>query len=105
MLKVENFQEEKLTEDFEEVASFFQGSNVKAIYIFGDNDAKYPDSDIDDDHTRNSMASPLYLQEREAGASLLQVYRLQKRKLVSWCTVNFSKYGEARRLDVTKAQI
>ena len=42
VLKVENFQEEKLTKDFEEVTSFFQGSNVKTVYILGDNDAKYP---------------------------------------------------------------
>ena len=32
----------RLTEDFLEVTSFFQGSNVKTIYILGDNDAKYP---------------------------------------------------------------
>ena len=32
----------------------------------------------------------------EASASLLQVYHSQKRKLVSTCTVNFSKYGETR---------
>ena len=65
-----------------------------STYILGDNDAKYPDAEIDDEHTRNSLASPLYLQEREASASLLQVYHSQKRKLVSRCTVNFSKYGE-----------
>ena len=68
-------------------------------------DAKYTDSEIDDEHTRNSLASPLYLQEREASADLLQVYHLPKRMLFSWCTVNFRKYGETRRLDVTKAQI
>ena len=74
MLKVEELSRRKLTEDFEEVTSFFQGSNVKTDYIIGDNDAKYPDAEIDDEHTRNSLASPLYLQEREASASLLQVY-------------------------------
>ena len=72
--KVEELSRRKLTEDFEEVTSFFQGSNVKTVYIIGDNDAKYPDAEIDDEHTRNSLASPLYLQEREASASLLQVY-------------------------------
>ena len=65
-------------------------------YNLGDNEAKYPDAEIDDEHTRNSLASPLYIQEREASASLLQVYHSQKRKLVSRCTVNFSKYGETR---------
>ena len=74
MLKVEELSRRRLTEDFEEVTSFFQGSNVKTVHIIGDNDAQYPDAEIDDEHTRNSLASPLYLQEREASASLLQVY-------------------------------
>ena len=82
-----------MTEDFLRV-SFFQGSNVKTVYTLHDNDAKCPDAEIDDEHTRISLASPLYLQEREARASLLQVYHSQKRKLVSTCTVNISKYGK-----------
>ena len=94
VLKVEELPRRKLTENFEEVTSFFQGSNVKTVYILGGNDAKYPDAETDDEHTRNSLASPLYLQEREASASLLQVYHSQKRKLVSRCTVNFSNYGK-----------
>ena len=81
MLKVEELSRRKLTEDFEEVTSFFQGSNVKTVYILGDNDAKYPDAEIDDEHTRNSLASPHYLQEREASASLLQVYHSQRESL------------------------
>ena len=83
MLKVEELSRRKMTEDFEEVSSFFQGSNVKTVYNLGDNDAKYPDAEIDDERTRNSLASSLCLQEREASASLLQVYHSQKRKLVS----------------------
>ena len=89
VLKVEELSRRKLSQDFEEVTSFFQGSNVKTVYIVGDNDAKYPDAEIDDERTRNSLASPLYLQEREASASLLQVYHSQREKLVSTCTVNF----------------
>ena len=73
MLKVEELSRRKLTEGFLEVTSFFQGSNVKLVYILGDNDAKYPDAEIDDEHTSSSLASPLYFQEREASASLLQV--------------------------------
>ena len=73
VLKVEELSRRKLTEDFEGVTSFFQGSNVKTVYIIGDNDAKYPDAEIDDEHTRNSLASPLSVQEREASASLVQV--------------------------------
>ena len=79
VLKVEELSRRKLTEDFEEVTSFFQRSNVKTVYNLGDNDAKYPDAEIDDEHTRNSLASPLYLQEREASASLLQAFT-QKEK-------------------------
>ena len=89
VLKVKELSRRKLTEDFLEVTSFFQGSSVKTVYNLGDNDAKYPDAEIDDEHTRNSLASPLYLQEREASASLFQVYHSQKRKLVSTCKVNF----------------
>ena len=61
----------------------------------GDNDAKCPDAEIDDAHTRNSLASPLYLQEREASASLLCDLSLTKRNLVSTCTGQFfCKYGD-----------
>ena len=80
---VDELSRRKLSEDFEAVTSFFQGSNVKTVYNLGDSDAKYPNSEIDDEHTRNSLASQLYLQMREASASLLQVYHSQKRKLVS----------------------
>ena len=82
VLKVWELSRRKLTEDFEKVTSFFQGSNVKTVYNLGDDDAKYTDAEIDED-TRNSLASPLYLQERTASGSLLQVYHSQKRKLVS----------------------
>ena len=81
VLKVEELTRRKLTEDFEQVTSFFQGSNVKAVYIIGDNDAKYPEAEVDDEHTRNSLASPLYLQEREATESLLQAYQSQRESL------------------------
>ena len=91
VLKVEELSRGTMTEDFEEVTSFFQGSNVRTVCNLGDNDAKYPDAEIDDEHSRHSLASPLCLQEREASASLLQVFHSQKRKLVSRCTVNFSQ--------------
>ena len=57
VLKVEKLTRTKLTEDFEEVTSFFQDSNVKTVYNIVDNDAKYPDAEIDDEHNRNSLAS------------------------------------------------
>ena len=81
VLKVEELSRRKLTEYFAAVTSFFQGSNVKTVYNLGDNDAKYPDAEIDDEHSRNSLASPLYLQEREESASLLQVSHSQRESL------------------------
>ena len=104
VLKVKELSRRKLTEDFLEVTSFFQGSNVKTVYILGDNDAKYPDAEMDVEHTKNSLASPQYLQEREASASLLQVYHTQKRNLVSTCSQFLGITGNPL-LDVTKAQI
>ena len=101
VLKVEELSRRKLTEDFLEVTSFF----LKTVYNLGDNDAKYPDAGIDDEHTRNSLASPLYLQEREGSASLLQVYHSQRESLFQRAQSIFSKYGETRNLDVTKTQI
>ena len=56
VLKVEELSRRKLTEDFEEVTSFFQGSSVETVNILGDNDAKHPDAETDDEHTRNSPA-------------------------------------------------
>ena len=105
VLKVEELSRRKLTEDFEAVTSFFQGSNVKTVYHLGDNDSKYPDAEIDDEHTRNSLPSPLYVQEREASASLLQVYHSQRESLFPRAQSILSKHGATRRLDVTKVQI
>ena len=106
VLKVEELSRRKLTEYFEEVTSFFQGSNECQDSLHPwDNDAKYPDAEIDDVHTRNSLASPLYLQEREASAILLQAFTY-KEKVCSTCTVNFfSKYRETRYWMSQKAQI
>ena len=81
VLKVEELSRRTLTEDFEAVTAFFQGSNVKTVQNLGDNDAKHPDAEIDDGHTSNLLASPLYFQEREASASLLQVYHSQREGL------------------------
>ena len=105
MLKVKELSISQFSEDFLEVTSFFQGSTVKTVYILGDTDAKYPDAEIDDEHIRDGFTTvPSGARskcEPVAGLSLA------KRKLVSTCTVNFqySKYGETRNLDVTKAQI
>ena len=106
MFKVEELSRRKIDWKLWGSNLFFQGPNVKTVYILGDNDAKYPYAEIDDEHTRKSLASTLYLQEREACASLLQVCHSQKRKLVSRCKVNqFQQVQETRKLDVTKTQI
>ena len=88
VLKVDELSRRKLTEDFEAVTSFFQGSNVKTVYNLGDNDAMYPDAEIDDVHTRNSLASPLYLRSEKQVRACCRL-SLRKRKLVSTCTVKF----------------
>ena len=62
------------SDDMEVTASFIQDSNVTSIYDLGDNGAESPDAEIDDEHVRNALASPLYIHEREANASLLQAY-------------------------------
>ena len=105
VLKVEELPRRRMAEDFEEGTSFFQGSNVKTVYIIGDNDARYPDAEIVDEHNRNSLASPLCFQEREASASLLQVYHSQRESLFQRAQSIFFKYGETRILDFTKGQI
>ena len=97
VLKVDELSRRKLTEDFEAVTSFFQGSNVKTVYNFGDNDAKYPDAEIDDVHTRNSLASPLHLQEREASASLLQAFAHKEK---AWFNVH-SQFSASTAKPVT----
>ena len=72
------------------------------VYILGDNDVKYPDAEIDDEHTRNSLSSPLYLQEREASVTSLQVYHSQRESLFQRAQSIFSKHGETGILNVTK---
>ena len=76
--------EPKVTDnsDIEVTNSTFQDSNVTSIYDLGDNGAESPDAEIDDEHVRNALASPLYIQEREANASLLQAYHSNEERLL-----------------------
>ena len=55
-------------DDIEVTTSIFQSSSV------GDNSTESPDPEIDDEHIRNALASPLYIQKRGANASQSQVY-------------------------------
>ena len=98
VLKVEELSRRKLTEDFEAVTWFFHDSNVKTVYNFGDNDAKYPDAEIDDVHTPPPPPPPppppgirwlhhcTFRSEKQVRACFR--LSLTKRKLVSTCTVN-----------------
>ena len=65
-------------DDTEVNASFFQDSS---IYNLGDNGTESPDAEIDDEHIRNALASPLYMQEQEANASLRQAYHSNEASL------------------------
>ena len=53
-------------------------------------------SDLDDEQIRTMLASPLYLQEREASADRSRVYKLLKRKLSVKFTSLSRECGETR---------
>ena len=57
------------SDEFEVFPSFFQGSNVDTIFDLGDNDAESTDAEIDDEHIRNALASPLFSGERSRSRS------------------------------------
>ena len=58
-----------------------QSSEARALhqYIFDDNSTESPDPEIDDEHIKNALASPLYIQEREANASRHRFITLMKK--------------------------
>ena len=60
--------------EFEVLPSIFQGSNVDKIYNLGVDNEESANAEIDDEHIRNSLALPLFLQENDAKASLKQTY-------------------------------
>ena len=63
-------------DDIEVTTSIFQSSSV------GDNSTESPDPEIDDEHIRNALASPLYIQKRGANASQSQVYHCNEESLL-----------------------
>ena len=103
--KVEEISRSKLTEDFEAVTSFFQGSNVKTIYNFGDNDAKYPDAEIDDVHTGNSAGFSTVPSGARTKCEPVAGFHSQRESLFQRAQSIFSKYGETRYWMSQKAQI
>ena len=56
----------------EVAASIFQDSSAASTCDIGDNGTESADAEIDDEHHRNALASPLNMQEREANADLSQ---------------------------------
>ena len=100
--KKSQLSRKKLTEDFEAVTSFFQGSNVQTVYNLGDNDAKHPDAQIDDEHNQELAGFTTVPSGARSKCEPVAGLSLTKRRLVSRRTVHFSKYGETRQLDVTK---
>ena len=48
----------------------FHQSTIASTYDSAESIATLPDSDLDDEQIRALLASPLYLQEREANAEL-----------------------------------
>ena len=90
VLKVEELSRRKSTEDFEEVTSIFQGSNVKTVYIFVTTTRSEVPRCWDWRRAHQEFAGfttvPSGARSKcEPVASL----SLSKRKLVSTCTVNF----------------
>ena len=77
----------KLTEDFEAGTSFFQGSSVKTVYNFVDNDARCWDLTTSTPGIR--WLDHCTFRSEKASASLFAGLSHTKRKLVSTCTVNF----------------
>ena len=55
---------------------FFHRPSITSSYASAESSATpTPESDLDDDQMRNMLASPLYLQEREASADRPRVFR------------------------------
>ena len=65
-------------DDTEGTTSIFQSSSD-----LGDNSTeKSLDQEIDDEHIRKALASPLYIQERETNANLWQTYHSNEESLL-----------------------
>ena len=60
------------------------------------------DAELSDETIGKALSSPLFIQEREASASLLQAFTHKDKAFFNVHSQFFCKYGETRRLDVTK---
>ena len=61
----------------------FHQSIIASTYDSAESIATPPESDFDDEQLRALLASPLYLQEREASAEKTQVYHSERGNLIS----------------------
>ena len=61
--------------------SIFQSSSVTSEDNVGENRTDSLDPGIDDEHIRNMLASPLYLQEKEASADLTKAFHANAQTL------------------------
>ena len=59
-----------------------KSSSVTSIFALCDSLTTSSDFEVDDEHTRTALASPLYTQEREANASLFQAYHSNEEGLL-----------------------
>ena len=63
------------SDEFEVYPLIFRSSNINDIYNLGADNEESANAEIDDEHIRNALTSPLFPQESEAEASLKQTYR------------------------------
>ena len=85
--------------------SIFHSPSVTSIYDLGENSTASPDQENHDEHIRNTLASPLCLQEREASADLSQVHHFNEESLLPGLTVGLCKREETRDNVLTEKEI
>ena len=76
--------------------SIFHSPSVTFIYDLGEKSTASPDQENDDEHIKNTLTSPLCLQERETSADLSQVHHSNEENLFPSLTVSLCKRGETR---------
>ena len=92
-------------DDFEVFPSIFHSSSVRSVYDLGENNTTSFDPEMDDEHIRNMLASPLYLQEREASADMPQVYHSNEESLLPSSQSISTSAVKALCIDVTEEKI
>ena len=75
----------------------FHQSIIASTYDSAESIATLPESDFEDEQLRALLASPLFLQEREASAERSQVYHSERENLMSKFISRSDKYRETCR--------